>query len=98
MNQTVRFPNRKIGVICCCHVFRRERKVLFVDREGGDWQFLCGGTDHNGAKDAKWVMVRVLLEFDPSLDELGDLPPEWEAERKDLSSPWLRTKRKAMDA
>jgi hypothetical protein len=97
MNETVRFPNRRIGVICCGHVFRRKRKALLVAREGVDWQFTCGGGDHYSSKDGDHVMLGVLLNFDPSLDELADLPTGWEAERKDSDSPWIRTKSGARD-
>jgi hypothetical protein len=98
MNETVRFPNRRLGVICCGHVFRRERKVRLVGRESGGWQFMCGGVDHHSSKDGHWVMVGVLLEFDPSLDQLADLPPGSEAERQDTNLPWIRTKSGARHA
>jgi hypothetical protein len=92
MDMATGFKERRLGVFCCGHVFRREREVKLVGRDRGDWQFMCGGTDHSRAEDGKFVIVGVLLSFDPSLDELADLPPGWEAERQDLGSPWIRTR------
>jgi hypothetical protein len=98
MNANVKFQDRRLGVICCGHVFRREREVQFVVHRKRNWQFMCGGTDHAGASTGNFVVVRVLLDFDPSLDELADLQPGWEAERRDPGSPWIRTRSGAGDA
>jgi hypothetical protein len=38
-----------------------------------------------------------LADFYPSLDELADLPAEWEAERSSRESPWIRTMSKLSD-
>ena len=71
MSTGVRFQQRKFGAICCGHVFRGERKVLLVGKLGGDWQFMCGGKDHFGSKDGHFVIVGVLLDSDPSLNEIA---------------------------
>jgi hypothetical protein len=47
--------------------------------------------------DGHFVHVGALLNFDPSLEQLSDLPPGWEAERHDSGSPWIRTKSGADD-
>jgi hypothetical protein len=94
----MKFQERRLGVICCGHVFRRERNVQLVCHHKGDWQFMCGGTDHSGAVDGNFVHVGALLDFDPSLEQLADLPLGWEAERCDPSSPWIRTSSGARDA
>jgi hypothetical protein len=82
------------GVICCGHVVHRQRKVRLVchRHEGKDWQFMCGDADHDTANDGNFVMIGVLLDFDPSLDELADLPAGWEAVRRDPGASWIRTK------
>jgi hypothetical protein len=59
---------------------------------------MCGGTDHFSSSDGNFVMVGVLLDFDPSLHDLSDLPPGSEAERRDHASPWIKTKSRAGDA
>jgi|HubBroStandDraft_2_1064218.scaffolds.fasta_scaffold1050123_1 hypothetical protein len=98
MNEPKKFQDRRLGVICCGHLFRRERKVCLVGRPKGNWQFMCGGTDHFSSNDGNFVIVGVLLDFDPSLNELSDLPPGWKAARRDADSPWIRTKAEAVDA
>jgi hypothetical protein len=96
MNAPAGFKERRLGVICCGHVFRRERPAKLVCHEKGDWQFMCGGTDHSSA-DGHFVHVGVLLNLDPSLDQLADLPPGWEAERDDSGAPWIITRYGAGD-
>ena len=98
MSERTKFQDRRLGVICCGHVFRRERPVQLVDRHGKYWQFLCGGIDHADRKDAYHVSVGALLDFDPSLNEVADLPAQWEAERNGPASPWIRTRSCATDA
>lgn len=67
MNECTKVFDRRLGVICCGHVFRRERPVQLVDRQGKYWQFLCGGIDHADRKDVYHVSVGVLFDVDPSL-------------------------------
>lgn len=88
---TAEFKDRRLGVYCCGHIFRRERPVLLVVREGGDWQFLCGAADHNDPNEPYHVSVGILLDVDPTLNEVADLPPEWEAERLEEGGGWIRT-------
>ena len=85
------FTDQDLGVYCCGHLFRRERPVLLVVREGGDWQFLCGNVDHHDPSEPYHVSVGVLLDADPTLNEIADLPPEWEAERSEIGADLLRT-------
>jgi hypothetical protein len=63
--------------------------ILYVvhDAEAG-WQFLTGGKFI--ADDSLLVALRVMVELDPTLRELADLPLGWEAERKDKNQPWAR--------
>jgi hypothetical protein len=93
MSAAHRFQDRRLGVICCGHVFRRQRNVrLVICHKENDWQFTCGEADHYTAADGNFVVIGVLLDFDPSLDEVADLPAGWEAERRDPGSSWIRTK------
>jgi hypothetical protein len=73
----------------CPHVFQRTRPVLFVSRDGGDWHFLCGGGHPNEEK-PRVVGLNHLMESDPTLQQLEDLPVEWEAERVSIDAPWAR--------
>ncbi len=98
MSNGEQFIDRRLGVYCCGHLFRRERPVRLVERQGGDWQFLCGETDHSDPDEPYHVSIGVLLDMDPSLDEIADLPAEWEAERQELGSVWIRTRNDVRDA
>ena len=79
----------EVPAYVCSHVFRATRPVLFVSREDGDWQFLCGGS-HASDETPRVVGQNHLIERDPSLSDLMDLPVEWEAERDTTESPWTR--------
>ena len=83
---------------CGGHIFHRERAVLLVGRQDGDWQFVCGSMDHSYPAEPYHVSVGALLDFDPTLDEIADLPIEWEAERRDTKLPWARTRCGPQDA
>ncbi|WP_152565180.1 MULTISPECIES: hypothetical protein [Methylobacter] len=78
--------NSDLGVFVCPHVFKATRPILLVVHEDGDWQCLCGGNDHSD--DGHLVGIGHLVERDPSLDELVDLPDGWEAERHSPEQPW----------
>jgi len=72
--------------------------VRLVGRQDGDWQFMCGDVDHSDPNEPYHVSIGALLDFDPTLDCIADLPAEWEAERPDAESPWIRTRCGARDA
>lgn len=92
MSNNVKFLDRYLGVFCCSHVFFRQRYVKLIGRQDGDWQFLCGNIDHSDPNEPYHVSVGVLLDVDPTLNEVANLPEEWEAERDGLGSAWIRTK------
>lgn len=75
----------------CNHVFDHSRPILLVDRADGDWCFLCGGEHPQDASAYKVVGIGHVLESDSSLQELNDLPAEWEAERAGVGQNWVRT-------
>ena len=72
------------------HVLDRRRPILLVthDADDGGWQFLCGTT--NDSSDARVVGLNTVLELDPSLAELADLPLGWRAWRDAPGRPWRR--------
>jgi hypothetical protein len=76
----------------CVHVCDDVRPVLLVSRAGGPWCFLCGDVHTQDASSYRVVGIGHLFERDHSLLELKDLPPDWEAERQDVRSPWIRKK------
>ena len=73
----------------CSHIFGATRPILYVCRAGGDWQFLCG-EPHAEAELPEVVGVGHLVDRDSSLEEVLDLPPDWEAERDAQLSVWRR--------
>jgi hypothetical protein len=71
----------------CSHVFERVSSVLFVSRAEGDWQLLCGGT-HDERDVPRVVGLNHLLDDNPSVRVILDLPSDWEAERSAQGSAW----------
>ena len=64
--------------------------VLLVthDEEDGAWQFLDGG--HVFEDDGEVIYLGEMVQFDPSLGQLGDLPAGWYASRRNRGRPWRR--------
>lgn len=86
------FEDLRLGVYCCGHVFRNERAVLLVSHEERDWQFVCGGADHNDPDEPYHVHVGALVSADQTLHDVADLPPGYEAERRSVGDTWVKTK------
>lgn len=76
-------------VFLCSHIFQNTRPVLLVSKEDGDLQFLCG-LDHDPSEIPHVVGLDHLLERDPSISQVLDLPENWEAERPDQRSQWVK--------
>jgi hypothetical protein len=63
--------------------------VLLVSHDGDDdWQFLCGTT--NDPEDALIVSLGFMLQHDPTLAEVADLPEGWCATRDSPGTQWER--------
>ena len=77
---------------------RGERPALLVSHDGGDWQFVCGNDDHDAQKEPFHISIAIIISRDQSLHEVADLPAGWEAERKALGMPWIKTRSGAADA
>ena len=67
-----------------------DESILLVthDQADGGWQFLCGSTDR--AVEVRPVELGLMVQKDPSLRELANLPLGWRAWRQSGKSPWLR--------
>ncbi|MGQ0533474.1 MAG: hypothetical protein ACT4OF_12400 [Caulobacteraceae bacterium] len=59
------------------------------DSDDGAWQF----HDSNSQGDPKVVSLKQVVDLDPSVEELYDLPLGWCARRNHRSSPWTRSKK-----
>jgi len=64
--------------------------VLLVAREDGDWSFLCGESHDFEARLPNVVGIGHLLDRDPSLEQVLDLPDGHEAERQVVGGLWER--------
>jgi hypothetical protein len=63
------------------------------DSDDGMWQFLCGST--NDSKDGRIVCLGCMIQKDPSLFEIADLPTGWQAWRDAPGQEWHREPRAA---
>ena len=81
--------NKEILSFVCSHVFEKVSPVLLVSRAEGDWQLLCGSMHAHGEV-PRVVGLNHLLGDDPSLNEILDLPSDWEAERAVKGGVWQR--------
>jgi hypothetical protein len=62
------------------------------DEEDGAWQF-HGGSASPQVAEAAVVSLRTILNLDPSVAELSDLPEGWCASRASPIEPWIRRPR-----
>jgi hypothetical protein len=88
---------RHLRAYVCVHVSDGLRPILLVTRAGGPWCFLCGNVHPQDQSSYRVVGTGHLFERDPSLLELKDLPSDWEAERRNVGSAWIRTKCDALN-
>lgn len=51
---------------------------------------MCGGDEHVVKEECVVLHKEHLAEHDPTLTEVFDLPPGWEAERENATAPWKR--------
>jgi len=72
-------------------IVQRRKPVLFVchDSEDGSWQFLAG--EPVKSADAMLVALKEVVDLDPTLRELADLPLGWQASRATPQSAWSRS-------
>ncbi|HET7857400.1 MAG TPA: hypothetical protein VFL41_13165 [Gaiellaceae bacterium] len=70
-------------------VLEEDRPILLVSRDpDGEWEFLCTMTDD--PKDAREVSLAFIVDQDPRVAEVADLPVAWRAFRDSPESPWLQ--------
>ena len=80
-------PPELPAFICTC-VFQHTRPVLLVSHEGGDWQFLCGEPHEDVEASLRVVGLNHVIEHDPTLIAMLELPNDMAAERDTVVSPW----------
>ena len=60
---------------------------VYHDRDG-DWQFLCGTTLNTA--DLKLVCLGCMVEADPTVGELAEMPPGWCGTRSVRGEEWIQ--------
>jgi hypothetical protein len=81
-------PN--LATITAKQIVHGDQPILLVshDADDGGWQFLTGGPFE--VEDGMVVSLQGMLQRDPSLVELMDLPLGWHAWRERPGDPWQR--------
>ena len=85
---------KNVATITLRQILEDGRPILYVshDAEDGCWQFMDGG-DAPDVKDGREVSLQCMVEWDPSVRELADLPLGWCAWREHAGAPWQRAPR-----
>ena len=73
----------------CTHILDGEGEIRLVTHhfDDGSYEFLCGEEGHEAAH-AVIITIGELLDLDPSIGLVSDLPVGCCAVRKDKRSPW----------
>lgn len=76
------------GCFACQHVLDGAPVLLFSHEADGDLQFMCGESGHDGDS-CCLLHTAHLLEWQPDLLTLPTVDFGFEAERANVSSPWI---------
>jgi hypothetical protein len=93
MNQTAPWPfdqPRNCVTFTMRQVIEGSEPILLVSHDSDDhgWQFI--GTSDASMIDAKLVCLEEIVRLDPTVLEVADLPPGWEAIRERVGGEWMR--------
>jgi hypothetical protein len=82
---------KNVATVTVRQIIREGQPILLVshDADDGSWQFLTGGRFFTG--DAMLVALHEIVQHDPSVRELADLPLGWVATRDSAGSSWRRS-------
>jgi hypothetical protein len=85
---------KNVAVFTTKQVMQLGQPILHVshDEDDGSWQFHTGA-EQLSSSDAMIVALSEIVEHDPSVSELADLPCGWFADRDTVGSPWRRVQR-----
>ena len=83
---------RNVATVTTRQVMREKFPILSVVHyaEDDSWAFTCGTT--NKSEDLMLVGMGEVVDLDPTLKEISDLPPGWSATRKSVKNNWVRTR------
>jgi len=83
---------RVFGAQTCSHVLEEHQPILVVSRElDGEVLAVCGG-ENDSASTTRVLPLDRLLDLDPALAQLADLPDGWVALRESSDDDWIRSK------
>ncbi len=84
---------KNVAVITTHNIMKRLSPILYVSHDEDDemWQFLEEG--EVSEKEARILSLEEVVNLEPRLAELADLPIGWIAWRKSVSNEWIRVKR-----
>ena len=68
--------NPHLPCYVCSHIFKNTRPILFVSKEDGEWQFLCG-EEHNEDEIPHVVGIIHIFNRDASLQNISNLPDDF---------------------
>ena len=74
--------------LSCDHIIDKNADILYVahDQEDGMWQFLCGRENHT-EENAKVVSMGNIMNRDPNLNKIHDMPEGVCGERENIKKP-----------
>lgn len=83
---------KNVAAITTRQVILEGSPILFVSHadDDGSWQFLTGSIF--SVTDGMVVALHEIIELDPTVCELADLPLGWDAHRDSVGSPWRRSR------
>ena len=83
---------RSVASITTKQVVHENYPILSVVHYKDDhsWAFTCGST--NNTDDLLVVSMEEIVDIDPSLFLISDLPPGWSAYRESVEHEWVRTR------
>jgi hypothetical protein len=78
------------AVISLCSIVFRGAPILHVTHDADDhgWQFL--GAERATMKEATVIALQEVVDLDPTVLEIADIPPGWHAWRASAASSWSR--------
>jgi hypothetical protein len=81
---------KNVAVFTTRQVIVAHHPILYVyhDKDDGAWQFHSG--DKSTMEDARVVALSEIVDIDPTVMELADLPFGRMAWRNNVSEPWQR--------
>lgn len=86
------FADSQLGVYSSRLVMDEGRPILLVFHEGDDsWQFLS--SEEEQADECVYIHLAHVLDWDPSVRALEDLPEGWKAWRESPADQWIRERR-----